>query len=79
MKINDSSYTQFFKKLVKLFKKLEIEYMILGGASALIQGFNNITQDVDLYIDKNKDNQTMSRWIKNEKRTLEEILNRGII
>jgi hypothetical protein len=56
-KINDSSYTQFFKRLVKLFKKLEIEYMVLGGASALIQGFNIVTQDVDLYIDKNQDNE----------------------
>jgi hypothetical protein len=56
-KIHDSSYTQFFKRLVKLFKKLEIEYMVLGGASALIQGFNIVTQDVDLYIDKNQDNE----------------------
>jgi hypothetical protein len=31
--------------------------MVLGGASALIQGFNIVTQDVDLYIDKNQDNE----------------------
>lgn len=51
------SYSTFILKLVKIFNKLKVEYMIVGGASAIIQGYNGVTQDIDLYIDKNDSNQ----------------------
>ena len=51
------SYPQFVNKTIHLFNKMNIEYMIVGGASAAIQGFNIVTQDIDLYVDKTIENK----------------------
>ncbi len=51
-----NSYTSFVETLIKVFKKYSIEYMILGGGAAIIQGFNHTTQDVDIYPEKSKEN-----------------------
>lgn len=51
------SYPSFVRKLVSTLNRYGIEYMIVGGASAIIQGFNAVTQDVDIYLDKTDDNK----------------------
>ena len=51
------SYGALVDKTISTFNKFGIEYMIVGGASAIIQGFNSVTQDVDLYLDKTEENK----------------------
>lgn len=51
------SYDAFVDKTISTFNKFGIEYMIVGGASAIIQGFNSVTQDIDLYLDKTEENK----------------------
>jgi len=51
------SYGAFVDKTISTFNKFGIEYMIVGGASAIIQGFNSVTQDIDLYLDKTEENK----------------------
>lgn len=58
------SYLSFAKKLVKTFNKNKIEYMIVGGASAIMQGFNSVTQDVDVYLDKGNDLSSILKSLK---------------
>lgn len=50
------SYPDFIDKLIKVLNKHKVEYMIIGGASAIIQGFNSVTQDIDLYPKKSLEN-----------------------
>ncbi len=51
------SYDAFIDKTISTFNKFGIEYMIVGGASAIMQGFNSVTQDIDLYLDKTEENK----------------------
>lgn len=51
------SYPHFVKKLVSTLNKYNIDYMIVGGTSAIIQGFNVVTQDIDIYLDKTANNK----------------------
>jgi len=51
------SYQQFVDKTISIFNSMNIEYMIVGGASAIMQGFNSATQDIDLYLDKTEENK----------------------
>lgn len=51
------SYDAFIDKTISTFNKFGVEYMIVGGASAIIQGFNSVTQDIDLYLDKTEENK----------------------
>jgi hypothetical protein len=43
------TYADFLDELQYVFEKLGVEYMIIGGGSAVIQGFNMMTQDIDIY------------------------------
>lgn len=65
MKIFEVSYPNFILKLIKIFNRNKVEYMIVGGASAIIQGYNGVTQDVDVYVDKHP--QNISNIIKSLK------------
>ena len=49
-------YTDFIENIVHKLNSSHIEYMIIGGGSALLQGFNMMTQDIDIYADKNISN-----------------------
>ena len=51
------SYDAFVDKTISIFNKFGIEYMIVGGASAIMQGFNSVTQDIDLFLDKTEENK----------------------
>lgn len=51
-------YYDSFKKLIETFDLLNIEYMIIGGGSAIIQGFNQMTQDIDIYPNDSIENNT---------------------
>lgn len=51
------SYQQLIDKTISIFNSMNIEYMIVGGASAIMQGFNSATQDIDLYFDKTTENK----------------------
>lgn len=51
------NYQSQINKTITTLNKLEVEYMIVGGASAVIQGFNITTQDIDLYFDKTTENK----------------------
>lgn len=51
------SYDAFIDKTISTFNKFGVEYMIVGGASAIMQGFNSVTQDIDLYLDKTEENK----------------------
>lgn len=49
-------YIDFVTTIVHKLNSRNVEYMIVGGGSALLQGFNIVTQDIDLYFDKSKQN-----------------------
>lgn len=49
-------YIEFVTTIVHKLNSRNIEYMIVGGGSALLQGFNIVTQDIDLYFEKSKQN-----------------------
>ncbi len=49
-------YLEFIQKLITLFNSKNIEYMIIGGGAAILQGYNGVTQDIDLYIKKEYSN-----------------------
>jgi len=51
-----NSYTQFVENIKNIFNKYNIEYMLLGGGAAILQGFNYTTEDVDIYPEKSKSN-----------------------
>lgn len=51
------SYQSQVDKTISILNKFDVEYMIVGGASAVIQGFNITTQDIDLYFDKTTENK----------------------
>lgn len=51
------NYQSQINKTITTLNKLEVEYMIIDGASAVIQGFNITTQDIDLYFDKTTENK----------------------
>lgn len=55
MKIVDS-YPNFILKLIKTLNKNKVEYMIIGGVSCILQGFNHTTQDVDIYPENSTEN-----------------------
>lgn len=42
------------KFLLPKFKEFDLEYVIVGGASLLIQGLDVITEDVDILVNDNK-------------------------
>lgn len=44
------------EKIKKIFNKLQIEYMFIGKGSAIMQGFTDTTQDVDIYPQKKLEN-----------------------
>ena len=50
------TYSQFLSKLIIALDKYHVEYMIIGGGSALLQGFNLTTEDIDIYPNDNKTN-----------------------
>ena len=52
------SYDAFVDKTISIFNKFGIEYMIVGGASAIMQGFNSVTQDIDLFLDKTEERKS---------------------
>jgi hypothetical protein len=51
-----NSYTQFVENIKNVFNKYNIEYMLLGGGAAILQGFNYTTEDIDIYPEKSKSN-----------------------
>lgn len=51
------TYADFVEELQLVFKTLGIEYMVIGGGSALLQGMDNVTQDIDIYPRNDKDNK----------------------
>jgi len=44
------------EKIKKVFNKLQIEYMFIGKGAAIMQGFPDTSQDVDIYPQKNLEN-----------------------
>jgi len=46
---NKNNMVKNISKVSKIFKKLKIEYMFIGKGSAIIQGFPDTTQDIDIY------------------------------
>jgi hypothetical protein len=45
------------KKVIKTFKKYKIDYMFIGRGAAIIQGFSEMTKDIDVYVDDEDDNK----------------------
>ena len=50
------TYSKFLSNLIKVLDIYKVEYMIIGGGSALLQGFNQVTDDIDIYPNDNKIN-----------------------
>lgn len=56
MKIKNTPYTSFAQKLFNVLQKNNVEYMVIGGIGAVLQGFDYSTQDIDIYLQKDKSN-----------------------
>ncbi len=62
------SYIDFVKEVITTFNSNSVEYMIIGGGAALLQGFNMVTQDIDIYVKKD---------MENNKRVLDSVIQLG--
>ncbi|MFA5759315.1 MAG: hypothetical protein WC942_08190 [Clostridia bacterium] len=68
MKIFNAPYSNFITRLFKALKKYNVEYMVIGGISSVIQGFNHTTQDIDIYPKKSlENNQNLIKALKSLK------------
>jgi hypothetical protein len=54
---------QNIKLVNEIFKKYNIEYMFIGRGAAIIQGFPDTTQDIDVYV-INKNNERIVQALK---------------
>jgi hypothetical protein len=50
------NYSGNLKRIKKIFNKYKIEYMFIGRGSDIMQGFNETTQDIDIYPNNNINN-----------------------
>lgn len=50
------NYLEFIKNLISEFNSAGIEYMLIGGGALILQGFDMVTQDIDVYIQDSKIN-----------------------
>ena len=48
--------TKSLEDLVKIFSKNKVEYLIIGKSGAIIYGFPDTTQDIDIFPKKSADN-----------------------
>ena len=44
------------QELGKVFERLGVRYLFFGKSGAILLGYSDTTQDVDLYVDKQKEN-----------------------
>ena len=45
-----------YKVVIDTFLEYGVDFMLIGGVSAVFQGFDSVTKDVDLYIKNEKEN-----------------------
>lgn len=68
------------EKLVKVFAKHRVEYLIIGKSGAILYGFPDTTQDVDLFPKKDKSNgNRIVRALKELGFEIDKILGKAII
>ncbi|MGB9721537.1 MAG: hypothetical protein ACPL28_08680 [bacterium] len=54
--VNKSFFYPVAERLVKIFAKHRVEYLIIGKSGAILYGFPDTTQDIDIFPQKDKEN-----------------------
>lgn len=49
-------FNEDFQDFIKAFNKNEVKYLLVGGYSVIVYGYSRTTGDIDLWVEKSKEN-----------------------
>lgn len=80
MKLSNPFSYKAAEKLVEKFSKYNVEYLFIGKSGAILYGFPDTTQDVDIFPKKSKENgEKIVKALKELRFKIDKILEKAII